>query len=70
MKHTYNSKIFSYEHYKSGPTQPVFFTRILSILGIAFSFVAFLLLLFLLLSPDSNNSIFRKGNDAPYSHLK
>lgn len=70
MKQNYNSKIFSYEHYKSRPTEPVFFTRVLSAFGIALAFAAFLLLLFLLLPPDSNNSIFRKGNDVPYTHSK
>ena len=59
MKYYRNSKIFDYEHHKT-EIQSSFFPKLLSVLSIILAFICILLLMFILLSPSSNNFILKE----------
>lgn len=60
MKYYRNSKIFDYEHYKIENDNSNFFPKLLSVLGLVLAFICILLILFLFLSPSSNNFILKE----------
>lgn len=59
MKYYRNSKIFDYEHYKTESNNSKLFPKILSILSLVLGFICILLIIFLFLSPSSNNFILK-----------
>jgi len=75
MKYYRNNKIFDYEHYITESTSSGFFPKMLSILSWLLAIICVLLVLFLFLSPASNNFILKdhirhQNNDIKLSNFR